>query len=67
MMSSYPLSRCPTCKKAFRIEVKSPTTLSPILGLMACPHCGLKFQRFDPKYLNASARPLSLRSISNFG
>jgi hypothetical protein len=67
MMSSYPLSRCPTCNKAFRIEVKSPTTLSPILGLMACSHCGLKFQRFDPKYLNAPARPLSLRSISNFG
>ena len=67
MMSSYPLSRCPACKKAFRMEINAPTTLSLTLGLMACPHCGLSFQRFDPKYLNAPSRPLSLRSFSNFG
>ena len=54
MTSSYPLSRCPACKKAFRLEIKVPTTLSPTLGLMACPHCGLKFQRFDPSYLKGS-------------
>jgi hypothetical protein len=67
MMSSYPLSRCPACKKAFRMEIKSPITRSPVLWLIACPHCGLKFQRFDTKYLNAPARPLSPRSSSNFG
>ena len=48
---SYPLSRCPACKKAFRMEIKPPTNLPPNLGLMVCPHCGLKFQRFDPQYL----------------
>jgi len=49
------------------MEVKSPTTLSPTLGLMACPHCGLGIQRFDPKYLNAPDRWLSPRSFSDFG
>lgn len=67
MMRSYPFSRCPACKKAFRMEIKGPTALSPTLGLMACPHCGLNFQRFDPQYLNAAAHPLSPRSLSNFG
>jgi len=57
MISSYPLSRCPACKKAFRLEIKTPTTLAPAVGLMACPHCGLKFQRFDPQYLNLKAFP----------
>jgi transposase-like protein len=66
-MSSYPLSRCPACKKAFRLEIKSSLTHSLSLGLIACPHCGLEFQRFDPQYLNASARPLPRRCISNFG
>ncbi len=54
MTSSYPLSRCPACKKAFRFEIKSPTNLTPTVGQMACPYCGLKFQRFDPQYLIAS-------------
>ena len=67
MMSSYPLSRCPACRKAFRLEIKGPTALSVNLGLMDCPHCGLKFQRFDPKYLNAPTGPPSSRSFSNFG
>ena len=67
MMSSYPLSRCPACKKAFRLEIKNSITRSPALGLIACPHCGLKIQRFDPQYLNASARPLSRSGFSNFG
>jgi len=49
------------------MEIKGPTALSPTLGLMACPHCGLNFQRFDPQYLNAAAHPLSPRSLSNFG
>ncbi len=66
MMSSYPLSRCPACKKAFRLEIKGPTTLSPALGLIACPHCGLKFQRFDPQYLKTTARLPSPRSFSSF-
>ncbi len=61
MQSAYPLSRCPACKKAFRMEIKRhatpPPSLGPLacsppnLGQMACPHCGLKFQRFDPQYL----------------
>jgi len=67
MMSSYPLSRCPACKKAFRLEIKSSITRSLALGLVACPHCGLRFQRFDPKYLNASAHPMPARSVSNSG
>ena len=67
MMSNYPHSRCPFCKKRFRMEVKCPTILLPTLGLMACPHCGLNFQRFDPQYLNAPVRPLLPRSLSNFG
>ena len=33
MMSSYPLSRCPACRKAFRLEIKGPTALSVNLGL----------------------------------
>ena len=64
MMSSYPLSRCPSCKRAFRMEIKRPMTLSSTLGLMACPHCGLNFQRFDPKYLNSPGSLLSPRSFS---
>ena len=32
MMSSYPLSRCPVCKKAFRLEIKGPTIPSPTMG-----------------------------------
>ena len=54
MLRNYPLSRCPACKKAFRMEIKDPTTPSLNLGLTACPHCGLKFQRFDPQYLKGS-------------
>ena len=51
MQSAYPLSRCPDCKKAFRMEITRPTNVPPTLGLIVCPHCGLKFQRFDPQYL----------------
>ena len=47
MLGSYPLSRCPACKKAFRKEIEDATTSRPSLGVIACPHCGLKFQRFD--------------------
>jgi uncharacterized protein (UPF0212 family) len=36
------------------MEIKDPTTPSLNLGLTACPHCGLKFQRFDPQYLKGS-------------
>jgi DNA-directed RNA polymerase subunit RPC12/RpoP len=67
MMSSYPLSRCPACKKAFRLEIKGTTIPSSTLGLMACPHCGMKFQRFHPRYLNALARLPSPRRLSSFG
>jgi DNA-directed RNA polymerase subunit RPC12/RpoP len=51
MLSSYPLSRCPACKKAFRKEIQDDAHSKPTLGLIACPHCGLTFQRFDPQYL----------------
>jgi DNA-directed RNA polymerase subunit RPC12/RpoP len=51
MMSSYPLSRCPACKKSFWMEIEISNTLSPTLGLLACPHCGVNFQRFDPQHL----------------
>ena len=61
MTSSYPLSRCPACKKAFRMEIKSPAILSSTLGLMACPHCGLNFLRFDPQYLKGSAGQAAAR------
>ena len=51
MQSAYPLSRCPACKKAFRMEITRLASPPPNLGLIICPHCGLKFQRFDPQYL----------------
>jgi len=47
MLRSYPLTRCPVCKKAFRQEVKSPATPELVLGLSVCPKCGFKFQRFE--------------------
>jgi len=47
MLRSYPLTRCPACNKAFRQEVKNPASPEQILGLSVCPHCGLKFQRFN--------------------
>jgi DNA-directed RNA polymerase subunit RPC12/RpoP len=65
MMSNYPLARCPSCKKAFRMEIKMPDTLLSTLGLIACPHCGLKFQRFDSQYLKGLPRPPDI--FSNFG
>ena len=51
MQSAYPLSRCPACKKAFRMEITRLASPPPNLGQLVCPHCGLKFQRFDPQYL----------------
>ncbi len=61
MLRSYPLSRCPACKKAFRMEIKSPTAPQPNPGLAVCPHCGLQFQRFDPKYLKGVAAQTAAR------
>ena len=55
MQSAYPLSRCPACKKAFRMEITRLASPPPNLGLINCPHCGLKFQRFDPQYLKGPA------------
>jgi DNA-directed RNA polymerase subunit RPC12/RpoP len=55
MLSAYPLSRCPSCKKAFRMEIKTSPVPTGNMGVVACPHCGLKFQRFDPQYLKGSA------------
>ena len=54
MQSDYPLTRCPSCKKAFRMEITRLASPAPALGLVNCPHCGLKFQRFDPTYLKGS-------------
>jgi hypothetical protein len=61
MLRSYPLSRCPACKKAFRLEIKSPTAPLPNLGLAVCPYCGLKYQRFDPQYLREVPRQATAR------
>jgi transcription elongation factor Elf1 len=71
MQSDYPLSRCPACKKAFRMEItrlaSPPPNLgqfacaTPNLGLIVCPNCGLKFQRFDPQYLRGPARHATAR------
>ena len=52
MQSAYPLTRCPACKKAFRMEIARLETPPQNLWLVSCPHCSMKFQRFDPKYLN---------------
>jgi len=51
MLSTYPLSRCPNCKRAFRMEIKNPQPPVRNMGVLVCPHCGMKFQRFDPQYL----------------
>jgi len=71
MQSAYPLSRCPACKKAFRMEITGlsspPPNLGQIvrpsssLGLIVCPHCGLKFQRFDPQYLRGATHHAAAR------
>ena len=62
MQGSYPISRCPACKKAFRAEVKDATISLPYdLSLLLCPHCGLVFNRFDPEYLKSSGRETAAR------
>jgi hypothetical protein len=66
MIGSYPRARCPGCKKAFRMEIKRSATFSPSLGMIACPYCGLKFQRFDTLYLKAPSRRLPTGNYSNF-
>jgi hypothetical protein len=43
------------------MEIKGPATAFPNLGQIACPHCGLKFQRFDPQYLKGPANQASAR------
>jgi len=47
MLRSYPLTRCPACKKAFRQEIKDAAAPDRNLGQIVCPNCGLKFQRFE--------------------
>jgi hypothetical protein len=61
MQSCYPLARCPACKKAFRMEIQISAHPSSNLGQVTCPHCGLKFQRFDPKYLKGPSSQASAR------
>jgi hypothetical protein len=46
----------PCLQEGLSAGIKSPTNLSPTVGQMACPHCGLKFERFDPQYLKAPHR-----------
>ena len=57
MQSAYPLSRCPACKKAFRMEIPRVAAPPPHLWEIVCPNCGLKFQRFDPNYLKGPIPP----------
>ncbi len=61
MQSDYPLSRCPACKKAFRMEIRRLAAPQLNLGLVVCPHCGLKFQRFDPQYLRGPVHHVATR------
>jgi transposase-like protein len=63
MQSAYPLSRCPACKKAFRMEITRLGGPPPNLGQFVCPHCGLKFQRFDPQYLRGPIRYVAARLL----
>lgn len=53
-MRSYPLTRCPGCRKAFRAEIGIPAEELAGLFFVACPYCGLKFDRFD---LSPAERP----------
>jgi hypothetical protein len=61
MQSAYPLTRCPACKKAFRMEIKPLPSPPPDLWLVICPHCSLKFQRFDPQYLQGPSPQAAAR------
>jgi DNA-directed RNA polymerase subunit RPC12/RpoP len=61
MQSDYPLSRCPACKKAFRMEITRLTNPPPGLWMISCPYCSLKFQRFDPQYLRGSSSQAAAR------
>jgi DNA-directed RNA polymerase subunit RPC12/RpoP len=46
-MQVYPRNRCPECKAFFRLEIKSEDASSLFSkGLVVCPRCGLKFERF---------------------
>ena len=33
------------------MEIKNPQPPVRNMGVLVCPHCGMKFQRFDPQYL----------------
>jgi len=61
MLRSYPLTRCPACKKAFRQEVKNPASMERVLGLSVCPHCGLRFNRFELPTAKVSVGRVSAR------
>jgi DNA-directed RNA polymerase subunit RPC12/RpoP len=61
MQSEYPHSRCPACKKTFRMEIKLGAGSQRNLGQLVCPHCGLKFQRFDPQYFKAASASATFR------
>jgi DNA-directed RNA polymerase subunit RPC12/RpoP len=46
-MQVYPRNRCPECRAFFRLEIKlGDATPSVTQGLVVCPRCGLKFERF---------------------
>ncbi len=61
MQSDYPLTRCPACKKAFRMEITNLASPTPYLWVISCPNCKLKFQRFDPQYLKGPAHQAAAR------
>ena len=49
MMSSYPLSRCPACKKAFRMEINCPTTTFADPGADGLPPLRPEFPALRPE------------------
>ena len=48
------------------MEIEMSANISTSLGMIACPYCGLKFQRFDTLYLKAPSRRLPLGYYSSF-
>ena len=45
------------------MEIKRLASPQPNLGLIVCPHCGLKFQRFDPQYLRGPVHQVATRQL----
>jgi len=43
------------------MEIKGAGGAKPDLGLVVCPSCGVKFQRFDPQYLKGAGQRVAAR------